>query len=295
LQTDYQTRLENLTRINLDDMLVSLGWQNWKMGRSIARIAFRVPARRLAGQVLEFDNNVSHLGLNEGSRQILPAFVNGLLVAGQENIPRSGPLLVLSNHPGLADSLAMFSALPRLDVKVVSADRPFLRALPAVNRYLIYVPEQNADRLQVIRSMLDVLRRGETLLTYPAGQIEPDPGVIPGAVEALADWSESIAIPVRMVPEVNIVVAVVSHVLVPQATYHPLTRLRRQKKDRERLGAAIQLAVHTLFPKIWPVITQITFTPPLPGADLAVLHEPRAITQAIVDFARPYVAAASQV
>lgn len=99
----------------------------------------------------------------------------------------------------------------------------------------------------------------------------------------------------RVVSEVNIVIAVVSHVLAPQATYHPLTRLRRQKKDRERLGATIQLVVHTLFPRLWPVVTEIIFTPPLPGASLVGLHEPQAITRAVVDFARPYVAAASRV
>lgn len=295
MEPEYKNRLESLTRINLDDMLVSLGWQNWKIGRSIANMLFRVPARRLARQVIEFDDEVGRLGLQEGSRRILPAFVKGLRVAGQENIPRSGPLLVLSNHPGVADTLALFASLPRPDLNVVGAERPFLQALPALTRYLIYVPEQSESRMQVMRSMLGVLRGGGAILTFPAGRIEPDPAVIPGAVDSLDAWSESIAIPVRMVPELNIVVAVVSHVLAPQATYHPLTRLRHQKKDRERLGATIQLVVHTLFPRTWPVVTEITFTPPLPGASLVTLHEPQAITRAVVDYARPYVAAASQV
>ena len=174
-------------------------------------------------------------------------------------------------------------------------ERPFLQALPALTCYLIYVPEQSQGRMQVMRSMLGVLRGGGAILTFPAGGIEPDPAVIPGAVDSLNTWSESIAIPVRMVPELNIVVAVVSHVLAPQATYHPLTRLRRQKKDRERLGATIQLVVHTLFPRTWPVVTEITFTPPLTGASLVTLHEPQAITRAVVDYARSYVAAASHV
>jgi len=295
LQPEYKHRLDSLTRINLDDMLVSLGWQNSKMGRSIANIVFQVPARRLARQVIEFDDGVHCLGLQEGSRRILTAFVESVRVTGQENIPGSGPLLVLSNHPGMADTLALFASLPRPDLNVVGAERPFLQALPAVTRYLIYVPEQSEARMHVMRSMVAVLRRGQAVLTFPAGRIEPDPAVIPGAVDSLNDWSESIAIPVRMVPELEIVVAVVSHVLVPQATYHSLTRLRRQNKDRERLGAMIQLVMHTLFPGIWPVTVEITFTPPLPGASLVALHEPRAITRAVVDFARPYIAAASQV
>ena len=293
MQPEQKNRLEYMTCINLDDMLVSLGWQNWKIGRSMANIVFRVPARRLARQVIEFDDEVGRLGLQEGSRRVIPAFIKGLRVAGLENIPRSGPLLVLSNHPGLTDTLALFASLSRPDLKVVGTERPFLQALPALTCYLIYVPEQSQGRMQVMRSMLGVLRGGGAILTFPAGGIEPDPAVIPGAVASLDAWSESIAIPVRMVPELNIVVAVVSHVLAPQATYHPLTRLRRQKKDRERLGATIQLVAHTLYPRTWPVVTEITFTPPLPGASLVTLHEPQVITRAVVDYARSYVAAAS--
>jgi hypothetical protein len=87
---------------------------------------------------------------------------------------------------------------------------------------------------------------------------------------------------------------VVSHVLSPQAMYHPLTRLRRRQQDRERLGATLQLAMHTLFPKMWPVTTHVTYTPPLAAANLLELREARLITRAVTETIRPYLEAAAR-
>ena len=286
------SRLDLLTRINLEDMFDSFGWRRSTFVRSAAGALFRGPARQFARQVLDFDDQVSRCGLQEGARHTLPAFLKNLHIEGQAQIPTSGPLLILANHPGMADTLALFTALPRPDLYIIANDRPFLRALSAVSNQLIFVPEQPQSRVQVVRSMVSQLRRGAAVLTFPAGQIEPDPAVIPGAVESLETWSESIAIPIRLVSDLTIVIAVVSGVLAPQATYHPLTRLRRLQKDRERMGAAVQLLVNTLFPNAWPVCAEIFFSPPLSAENFASLHDPRAITQAVIEFARPFVAGA---
>lgn len=280
--------LELLTRINLDDLAASFGWEHSRFGRTAASGLFRGPARRFARQVIAFDDLVSRRGFQEGARCILPAFLNHLHIEGQAHIPVSGPLLILSNHPGMADTLALFSALPRTDLYILASDRPFLKALPAVSKQLIFVTPQ--ERLQALHSMIHHLRCGDAVVTFPAGQIEPDPAVLPGAVESLETWSESIAIPIRLVPELTIVIAVVSGVLSPQATFHPLTRLRRQQKDRERLGAALQLLVKTLRPSAWPVNADLVISPPLTAAALAPMHDPRAIKQAIIDYIRPYIA-----
>ena len=285
-------QLERLTQINLDDLSSSLGWEGWRPGRRAAGALFRWPARQFARQMVQFDEDVGALGLQESARRFLPLFSRGLQVSGAGHIPAHGPLLILSNHPGMADTLALFAAISRPDLRVVGLERPFLKQLPALSRRMIYIPEQEEGRLQVIRSMLGGLQSGGAILTFPAGHIEPDPAVLPGAVESLKTWSESIALFIRKVPEVNVVGAVVSHVLAPQATFHPLTRLRRQKKDRERLGASIQLLMHTLFPNLWPLTAEICFTPALPAAGLAGLHQAPVITQAVTDYIRPYMAAA---
>jgi len=241
-----------------------------------------------------FDRDIARLGLRQGSRNLLATFGPGLKISGAESIPASGPLLVLSNHPGMVDTLALFAAIPRPDLRVVGLERPFLQQLPALSRQMIFIPAPEQGRLQVLRSMLAGLQSGGAVLTFPAGQIEPDPAVLPGALESLQSWSESIALFIRKVPETRIVGAVVSCVLAPQAVFHPLTRLRRRQADRERLGASIQLVMHTLLPGLWPLIPRVTFTPPLAASALASLRQPAEITRAVTDYIRPYIAAAAR-
>ena len=285
-------QLDALTRINLDDVLANLGWQGSPRAAWLAARLFAWPARQFARQMVHFDQEVAALGLRESSSRFLPSFTAGLQVNGAASIPASGPLLLLSNHPGMVDTLALFAAIPRPDLRVVGLERPFLKQLPAVSRQMIYIPEQEQDRLQVLRSMLAGLQSGGAVLTFPAGHIEPDPAVLPGSLESLETWSQSIALFIRKVPEAQIVGGVVSRVLAPQAVFHPLTRLRRQPADRERLGASIQLVMHTLFPRLWPLTPVITFTPPLSAAALASLRQPADITRAVTDYIRPYMAAA---
>jgi hypothetical protein len=294
MRPNREEQIATLTRLNLDDMTASFGWDHWSPGRKIANFLFRAPARRFASMLADFDQGVADSGLQSGSRQFLPVFSKELCIHGQENIPASGPLLILSNHPGLADTLALFTSLPRSDLRVAGADRPFLRALPAVSAAMLYIPEAGAGRFEVIRDIAQVLHSGGAVLTFPAGHIEPDPAVLPGAVASLDSWSESIAIFVRKVPELVIVGAVVSQVLAPQATYHPITRLRRKQSDRERLGASLQLIANTQFPGLWPITIQVQFTPPLRASSLIPLHTPQAITCAVTDFIRPTIEAASK-
>jgi hypothetical protein len=291
--TENGAHLDNLTRINLDDLLASFGWQASPLGVWLTTHLFDWPARQFARQMVRFDQDIAHLGLRESSSLLLPSFAPGLQVNGAQHIPPAGPLLLLSNHPGMVDTLALFTAIPRPDLHIVGLERPFLKQLPALSRQMIYIPEQEEGRLLVIRSMLARLQSGSAILTFPAGHIEPDPAVLPGAVASLDSWSESIALFIRKVPETQIVGAVVSHVLAPQAVFHPLTRLRRRQADRERLGASIQLIMHTLFPHLWPLTPEITFTPPLAASTLAPLRHSSDITRAVTDYIRPYMAAAS--
>jgi hypothetical protein len=143
--------------------------------------------------------------------------------------------------------------------------------------------------LGVVRSTVQHLRRGGSVLTFPAGQIEPDPACMPGAIQSLDTWSESIAIFARLAPETQIVTAIVSGVIWPATLRHPLTRLRRQPKDRERLGAALQVLVQTRLPFYRPVTTRVTFGPPLAASQLASTGEPGAILQAITAQARQLI------
>jgi 1-acyl-sn-glycerol-3-phosphate acyltransferase len=217
----------------------------------------------------EFDRRVGELGLGQGGRLTLNDYAASLEVAGQENLPKSGPLLVLSNHPGISDTLALFASLPRRDLKVVAAERPFLNALSNVSRHLIYVPEDASQRMGVVRSAVAHLRHGGAVLTFPAGEIEPDPACMPGAVDSLRSWSESVAVFARLAPDTHISVAIVSGVIWPASLQHPLTRLRKERKAQESIAASLQILAQTLLPSFKPVRVRVVFSPAFPAGMLA--------------------------
>lgn len=187
----------------------------------------------------------------------------GVVVEGADRVPREGPLLVVSNHPGLADAVALFASMPRDDLRVIAAERPFLSALPNTSRALIPVPDTPNGGLGAARTASRHLRRGGAVITFPGGKIEPDPAVLPGASEALEAWSGSVDLFARLVPGLTVVPAVVSGVISASALRNPVSRLRRDPRDRAWLSATLQM----LIPALRDVTTRVEFGPPLRAAE----------------------------
>jgi putative hemolysin len=272
-------QLDTLTRINVEDFVEAFGLDRMRRGRQLIEWLARRPARRFAREVAAYDRVVGEQGLQAGASWILKQYIGSLQIEGQENVPASGPALIVCNHPGLTDTMVIFASLPRRDLRVVAGDRPFLRALPNTSRQLIYVPDDPQTRLGVVRSGVSHLRSGGALLTFPAGQIEPDPAVLPGAVESLHTWSDSVAVFLRLTPQTLIVPAIVRGVLAPAALRHPLTRLRREPRDRERLAATLQIALQSVWSAYRPASVRVTF-------GTAIQADPATVMRAVTDQAR---------
>ncbi len=252
-------RIEVLTRVCVDELLDAFGLGGMGRGRHLLESLSRVPAKRLARQVATYDEIVGESGLAAGGAWALERMVRRVEVEGQENLPPKGPLLLVANHPGLADSIALFATVPRRDLRVVAAERPLLEALPNTSRHLISVPEASHGRLGVFRSAVRHLKRGGAVLTFPGGKIEPDPALLPGAIEALERWSGSLDLFARYVPGLTVVPATVSGVLSPTALRNPLILVRRRRCDREWLAATMQM----LTPALRNVTTRVAFGHPV--------------------------------
>ncbi len=271
-----EDHLERLTQVCVDDLISAFGLGGTSYGRAVLESISRIPARRLARQILTYDEIVGESGLGTGGAWALKRLSRNNRIEGQENIPRRGPLLLVSNHPGLADAVALFAATPRDDLRVIAADRPFLDALPNTSRHLLTVAESSVGRPGVARAAARHLRVGGAVLTFPGGRIEPDPAVLPGAVEALDRWSSSADLFARLTPGLAVVPVVVSGVISPSALRNPLTHLRRRRRDREWLAATLQV----LIPALRNVDARVEFGRPIyaePGAAVgeAVIEETR--------------------
>lgn len=237
------SQLDVLTEINLDDVVSSFGLRSGSLPARLLRKIFFRYAQIFARQMTEFDAGTDNHGLVEGARLTLRHHFDDLRVHGSERIPASG-FLALSNHPGLADTLAAFVALNRPDLKVIALQRPFLEALTSVSKQLFYVTDNPASRMSLVRQVSKHLRNGGTVLTYPAGQIEPDPDVHTDAVDSLNTWTDSTGVFIRMAPETPILPILVRGVVWKKALNHPLTRIRRRRMEREQLAAAFQVLAH---------------------------------------------------
>ncbi len=140
---------------------------------------------------------------------------------------------------------------------IVAADYPFLRALRGLGPRLLFL---DASRTQLgwIRKVSRDLRQGSVVLLFPAGGLEPDPAVL-GFESALRSWSDSVGLIARLAPDAQIVPAAVTGVLSARAFAHPLTRLRRAPRDRQRVATLLQM----IDPRCRAVTARIAFGSPL--------------------------------
>ncbi|HEY3313474.1 MAG TPA: 1-acyl-sn-glycerol-3-phosphate acyltransferase [Anaerolineales bacterium] len=267
---------EKLTEINLDDLVSSFGWQDQPLAARLLRIIFRGPSAKFARMMLAFDTQIGKSSLPDAARIAIQDFALGVQAFGIENVPAQGPVLFLSNHPGMVDTLALFSAINRADLRIIALNRPFLLSLSNTSKHLFYVSEDSNERLRAVKGAAAHLRSGGAVLTFPAGQIEPDPKVYPGAEQALHGWTDSAGVFMRFAPETKIVPVLVSGVLWEKAVKFPLVWVKKTQVEREKLGAAFQLLAHVLF-NARPLRVSVQFACPLSlqeigSKDMAATH-----------------------
>ena len=115
-----------------------------------------------------------------------------------------------------------------------------LPALPNFGRHVIVV---DAERpLSALRAGLRHLRAGGSLLLYPRGEIEADPGLdLESALASLPAWSDSISLFARHVPELAVVPVATGGVLSRRALRNPLVRRYRDRDKRHFLAATFQM------------------------------------------------------
>jgi len=229
--------------------------------------------------------------MRAGSQWLLAQLVTGVTVRGAEAIPLTGPLIVVSNHPGAYDSVAILASLPlRTDQMIVASDVPFLRRLPAIGAHTIYVSPDPHARMGVIRAMIRHLEAGGALMTFGSGLVDPDPDLLPGAAEALETWYDSHAIVLRRVPETRLVLSIVSSVVAPQYMRSPLTRLKQDGWERRKLAEFLQIGSQLMFSKKAAVTPRVSFSRPIRAADIPAEPGQPITMRPIIDRAKTLLA-----
>ena len=99
-----------------------------------------------------------------------------LTVEGIDGVPRTGGVLLVSNHVSAADPPLTGGLLPRLDVYYMAKSEHFRNPLQRAlwRGYNAYpVVRHSADRA-ALRHTLELLRDGHVVLMYPEGSRSPD-------------------------------------------------------------------------------------------------------------------------
>lgn len=169
----HRALASTLTRLSADEMVSALGAGGApRLVKQGLAVPFFALSRKLGRTLAELDIAVDRVGLPAAAAQALKRF--GVIEQPSGDTVTGGPCLVLANHPGAYDALALMSAIARSDLRILAADRTFLRALPRLSQHLLFVSDTPAARAGALKRALAWLRRGGALLHFPAGQIEPD-------------------------------------------------------------------------------------------------------------------------
>ena len=191
---------ENLARLSAHEMVSALGLAGAApVVQRVAGVAFSTVSRPLGRILARFDGRIDSVGL-PGAAAAALSDLGATWVRRGPAAPRSGSLLVVANHPGAYDALVLLAALGRQDVAVIAADRAFLRALPALARSMLFVPDGHGavrQRALGLRHALRHLRDGGAVLHFGAGRIEPDPAFAAAGAEVLAPWERGTGALVR--------------------------------------------------------------------------------------------------
>lgn len=164
----------------------------------------------------------------------------GMHIRGAENVPLRGPVLFVGNHAGLGDAHALLAASLRRDTHLLANDFGILPGLRVMRRHVIVVDQRRPAAS--IKAALRHLRAGKSLLLYPRGEIEADPGLyLEAALETLPHWSHSIELLARHVPGLSIVPFAVGGLISRAALRNPIVRRYRDHDKRHFLAATFQM------------------------------------------------------
>ncbi len=259
MKTDQFISVNELRKSLIDEIIKSVGLPRTPFWRKIFSPIFWLPTDRFSRFGSKFDKLVAKSGFHKAIKNALTFFVGDVEVQGGNHIPKNGPLLVVSNHPGTYDAVAIAAQLPRDDIKIVSSGIPFIQKMRNANRHFLFATRDIYKRMIVIKRAIRHLKAGGAILIFPSGHIDPEPAFMPEAMKELETWSRVVEIFLSRVPETYIQVVIVSNVLSPKYMKNPLIRLRKHWRDRQRIAEFLQVINQLIFRRKFHDIPRVTF------------------------------------
>jgi len=160
-----------------------------RLQRIVAAAGCAVPSVPVTLRLLAFDRRIAEETLPEASWWMLRKYYAGFdNLSGRMPSERldNGGVLLIANHTGLADALALLRWWNRRDVWIVTRERDLFRSLPALHSRIISIGSTAEERRELLRTLPRLLENGAGVLLFPAGRIEPDPWFFDRVAESAA-------------------------------------------------------------------------------------------------------------
>lgn len=265
---------QSLQQAILDEAFWVFGFDRRPWLRRLIEPLFRWPVGRFAQLTAGYENQVAQTGLREATQALMPHFIEKVDIIGDNHLPSGGPLLVVSNHPAAYDFFLIAATLPRDDLKLLASNINIVRKLPATADHFIFMASNGVlgdsySRMAAVRASIRHLRSGGALLIFPTGTVDPDPAVsAEGARQALSRWSPSLELLLRKVPEIQVVVSIVSGVLSPGWYKSPITRLRKEPHNKQKVAEIFQVVQQLFLPGSLKLYPRLAFSLPFQTGQL---------------------------
>jgi len=264
-----KTLESQLSESLIDVIVAAFGFPTTKTYHNIFWPLFRNLTDHMAYIGVKFDQMINSDGLPAASEWVLTHFCRDIQLHGVEFIPDQGPLLVVSNHPGTYDALAIFSMLEGHNIRSVSSGIPFLELLPNARQIFLFAPRENVrERMLVFRRAIKHLQEGGTVIYFGSGHRDPDPTVYPGAERAIDNWLNVFDTFYKYVKGLKLLPMIVSGVISPEWVKHPITWLRRDQLGKQRLSIISQMIFQLRKPGKLMLSPRISIGVPISENDL---------------------------
>lgn len=272
-----------------DEIFFALGFSRSGRLRRLLGWLFYLPTRRFAHIFSRVDEAVREGGLPAGARLLIEELSIKLSVRGAEAIPDAGPLILISNHPGAYDSVAIAACAPRPDLKILVAETGFYHTLTYAKQHLILVANDIQKRMVSLRNAIRWLQSGGAVLQFGSGTLDAEPSLESDIEEGLQKWSPSLEIMLRRVPETKVVLTAVSQVLLRRFYDHPLVSLYRRPIMRRRLAEFLQVIQQLIWPQSVDAQARLSFAQPVSALELLVEAQGSRVLTVLVERARRHL------
>lgn len=179
--------------IILHDQIEFIAPKN-RLQTCFAYCASLFPSIGISLRLLRFDSLIAEASLPAAADWLLREYYRGYEIHNShicktiQSVPGAAPpypteaeinnckaSLIIANHTGLADALALLTWWGRDDIWIVTRERRLFQSLPALSAKTLSVGTTPGERKELLLRLNLILKNGGHVLLFPAGQIEADP------------------------------------------------------------------------------------------------------------------------